>query len=83
MKGNTGALKTWKAEPPSPHDLRRTLRTRLSALGVSKEDRDAILNHTPTDVGTKHYDLYDRAKEKRQALTLWNDALVELLGRSR
>lgn len=59
---------TWKAESPTPHDLRRTAATRLSALGFSKEDRDAVMNHTRTDVGSKHYDLYDRAKEKRLAL---------------
>jgi integrase len=72
---------SWQIEPPTPHDLRRTLRTRLSMLGVPKEDRDAILNHTPTDVGTKHYDLYDRAREKRQALTAWDAALCEILKR--
>jgi hypothetical protein len=48
-------------------------------LGVPKEDRDAILNHTPSGVGSKHYDVYDRTKEKRQALTLWNDAIARIL----
>jgi len=38
--------KTWKADPPTPHDLRRTFATRLAELGVAKEDRDACLNHT-------------------------------------
>jgi integrase len=65
------ALTSWTADPPSPHDLRRTVATRLSALGVSKEDRDACFNHTPTDVGAKHYDQYERAAEKRRALELW------------
>jgi integrase len=78
-KNLEGAAASWQAEPPSPHDLRPTLRTRLSMLGVPKEDRDAILNHTPSDVGSKHYDVYDRAKEKRQALTLWNDAIARIL----
>lgn len=62
--------KTWKAEAPTPHDLRRTAATRLSELGISKEDRDAVMNHTRSDVGSKHYDLYDRAKEKRIALNV-------------
>src|SRR5258708_27577340 len=48
------AGKSWRADPPSPHDLRRTLATRLAELGVPKEDRDAVLNHTPRDVGKKH-----------------------------
>jgi integrase len=71
--------KAWKADPPTPHDLRRTLRTRLSELGVPKEDCDAVLNHTPRDVGSKHYDKYTRAKEKRAALNLWADALAKIL----
>jgi hypothetical protein len=56
-----------------------TIRTRLAALGVVKEDRDAILNHAPRDVGARHYDLYQRAKEKRAALDLWSDALAKIL----
>lgn len=77
---NIGA--TWRDEPPTPHDLRRTLATRLAALGVPKEDRDAVLNHTPRDVGKKHYDLYDREKEKRIALDRWAQSLVAILDNS-
>ena len=73
------AVTTWAADPPSPHDLRRTVATRLSALGISKEDRDACFNHTPTDVGSKHYDQYERAVEKRNALDLWADSLKTIL----
>jgi integrase len=79
MNIKSGAGKTWRAEPPSPHDLRRTFATRLSGLGVSKEDRDALLNHIRSDVGSKHYDLYERAKEKRAALSKWDDALAGVL----
>jgi integrase len=73
--------KSWHADPPSPHDLRRTVATRLAELGVSKEDRDAVLNHTPQDVGKKHYDLYERQREKRRALEMWASALTALLDR--
>ena len=66
IKGDAG--KSLRENPPSPHDLRRTFATQLAALGVPKEDRDACLNHTRNDVGSKHYDLYDRADEKRAAL---------------
>jgi hypothetical protein len=45
------SARSWKTDPPTPHDLRRTLATRLAELGVAKEDRDAVLNHTPRDVG--------------------------------
>jgi integrase len=71
--------KSWKADPPTPHDLRRTFATRIAELGVAKEDRDACLNHTPTDVGSKHYDLYERAKEKRAAMTLWSETLSTII----
>jgi integrase len=73
------AVKAWRADPPSPHDLRRTFATRLSGLGVSKEDRDALLNHIRSDVGSKHYDLYERAKEKRVALNLWAETVAGVL----
>jgi integrase len=75
------AGKSWRADRPSPHDLRRTVATRLAELGVSKEDRDAVLNHTPQDVGKKHYDLYEREREKRRALDMWASALMALLER--
>ena len=70
---------SWQAELPTPHDLRRTVRTRLAALGVTREDCDAIMNHSPRDVGGRHYDLYERAKEKRAALDRWAAALSAIL----
>ena len=70
---------TWKANPPTPHDLRRTFATRLSELGVAKEDRDACLNHTAQDVGSRHYDLYQRAKEKRAAFDLFSRSMMTVL----
>ena len=73
------AKKTWQADPPSPHDLRRTFATRLSAQGTPKEDRDACLNHTRNDVGSKHYDQYERAAEKRKALGAWADQLQSII----
>jgi hypothetical protein len=48
-------------------------------LGLSKEDRDACFNHTRTDVGSKHYDQYERAAEKRKALVLWADELSAII----
>jgi integrase len=73
------AGKSWHTDPPSPHDLRRNLATRLAELGIAKEDRDAVLNHTPGDVGKKHYDLYDREREKRHALDLWAATLTTII----
>jgi len=70
---------TWKANPPTPHDLRRSCATRLAALGVAREDRLAVLNHKEGDVHAAHYDRYERAREKRAALSLWAAALVAVL----
>jgi integrase len=70
---------TWKASPPTPHDLRRTVATRLAGLGVSGEDVSAVLAHSVAGVTKAHYDRYDRAREKRQALELWGETLSAIL----
>jgi hypothetical protein len=38
-----------------------------------------VFNHTPSDVGKKHYDLYDREREKRRALERWAHALTAII----
>jgi integrase len=71
--------KSWVADVPSPHDLRRSVETRLAALRIPKEIRDRCLNHIPSDVGSKHYNRYDYADEKRSALTRWSLELSSIL----
>lgn len=57
-------------KPWTNHDIRRTVRTNLSALRVQEEVREAVLAHVrPGIKGT--YDLYDYFDEKREALELW------------
>jgi integrase len=73
------AAKSWNDDPPSPHDLRRTVATRLASLGVPEEDVAAILNHVRTSVTGRHYDQYQRAAEKRRALSAWAGSLQFLL----
>jgi len=73
------AAKSWNNDPPSPHDLRRTVATRLASLGVPEEDVAAILNHVRTSVTGRHYDQYQRAAEKRRALKLWDSQLKSIL----
>ncbi|MCH8322737.1 MAG: tyrosine-type recombinase/integrase [Proteobacteria bacterium] len=52
------------------HDIRRTVRTELSRLGVDRDTAELVIGHAPKGVhGT--YDRYDRIKERRQALELW------------
>jgi integrase len=67
------AAKTWQAEPPTPHDLRRTVNTRLARMGIPKEIRDRALNHITAlrDPESKHYNLYEFQAEKRQAFGKW------------
>jgi integrase len=71
--------KSWRKDPPSAHDLRRTCATRLSAAGVPAEDVAAILNHVRGDVTGRHYDQYRRADEKRRALDRWALILAAVL----
>lgn len=75
----SAAAKTWRADPPSPHDLRRTVETRLASLGVTQEVRDRVLNHTTAGTGAKHYNKYDYASEKREALMRWEGKLAAIL----
>jgi integrase len=79
LKGHEEPIRTWTADAPSPHDLRRTVGTRLAELRVPKEIRDRVLNHAAGDVGSKHYNLHDYADEKREALTRWSLALTAIV----
>ena len=52
----------------SPSDLRRTVETRLAALGVSPAVRAQLQSHGLEGVQARHYDRYGYLEEKRQAL---------------
>jgi integrase len=52
------------------HDIRRTMRTGLSALPVSDMVRELVIGHTRAGLH-KVYDQYAYLDEKRQALELW------------
>jgi len=73
------ARDTWAADPPSPHDLRRTCETRFASIGIAEEIRDRILNHAPQGVGAKHYNKHDYINEKRAALGRWESLLGTIL----
>lgn len=62
------------------HDIRRTVRTRLSELDVMDEVAEAVIGHVPTAL-VRTYNQSDRLKVKRDALTRWEGALVALTGR--
>jgi integrase len=62
------------------HDLRRTFRTQLSAMGniLTHEVKEALLAHTKKGIhGT--YDKYQYLDEKRAALPLWAQRLRTIL----
>jgi integrase len=57
------------------HDLRRTVRSGLSALRVPQNVAEAVLAHVPPGiVGT--YDTHEYFDEKREALELWAKRLA-------
>lgn len=58
-------------------DIRRTCKTLMGELGISKELRDRLQNHALNDVSSKHYDRYEYLPEKRRALEAWERKLNE------
>lgn len=62
----------------TPHDLRRTVRSRLSSLGVDAIVSRKVLNHT-LDGMDRIYDRHEYVDEKRDALQLWADELRRIL----
>lgn len=62
--------------PFVPRDIRRTAKTLMGEIGISKEIRDKLQNHSLQDVSSKHYDRYDYMKEKREAIEIWEQSLL-------
>ncbi|MEZ8374050.1 tyrosine-type recombinase/integrase [Vibrio cyclitrophicus] len=62
-------------KPFTPRDLRRTCKTLMGEIGISKSLRDRLQNHALNDVSSKHYDRYEYLPEKRIALESWQQKL--------
>ncbi len=60
------------------HDIRRTVRSNLSALRVPEEVREAVLAHARPGIKGV-YDLYSYLDEKREALELWAGRLRNIV----
>lgn len=73
---NEATIATWVN-----HDLRRTVRTRLSELDVLDEVAEAVIGHMPTKLN-RIYNHSDRVRVKLEALTRWQGALRTILGKS-
>jgi integrase len=68
-------------EPPpawTNHDIRRTVRTKLSALRIPEEVREAVLAHARPGI-KGHYDHHQYLDEKRDALTQWAAKLRDIV----
>lgn len=63
----------------SPHDLRRTLRTRLAELGVSDIVAERVLGHKLQGL-LAVYNQHSYDTEKRQALIKWEVRLQQIVG---
>ncbi|HKN31186.1 MAG TPA: tyrosine-type recombinase/integrase [Roseiarcus sp.] len=60
------------------HDLRRTMRTRLSGLPVPDNVAERIIAHAPPGLH-KVYDQHGYRDEKRRGLELWAGALLSIV----
>jgi integrase len=60
------------------HDIRRTVRTNLSALRIPEEVREAVLAHVRPGI-KGNYDFYQYLDEKREALELWAGRLRDIV----
>ena len=75
-RGDDPALVT--LPPFVNHDIRRTVRSRLSRLKVTEEAREAVLAHARPGIKGV-YDLHDYLDEKREALELWSNRLRSIV----
>jgi integrase len=67
------------SEAFTPHDLRRTLRTRLEELGIKDIIAERVLGHKLQGL-LAVYNQYPYDTEKRQALWQWENMLREIIG---
>jgi integrase len=60
------------------HDIRRTVRTGLSALRIASEVSERVIGHVPTGL-VRVYDRHDYLDEKREALQVWTAHLTRIV----
>ena len=63
-----------------PHDLRRTVSTMMTSMGIPLLTVSKILNHAKGGVTDKHYDHYAYDKEKKEALIKWGKKVAKICG---
>jgi integrase len=70
----------FKIDHFTPHDLRRSAASMMTASGVQRLTVSKILNHVETGI-TSVYDRHSYDKQKREALSSWGLLLETILGR--
>ena len=60
------------------HDIRRTVRTGLSRLGVRPDVAERVIGHSVGGKLGETYDLYSYRKEKLEALELWEAHVLKV-----
>jgi integrase len=65
-------------EPWVTHDIRRTVRTRLSQLKIEERVAEKVLGHEKKGI-TKVYDRWEFLDERRQALAAWAHKLRNII----
>jgi integrase len=71
-------LLTFPDPRPTPHDLRRTVRTGLARLKVSREVAERCLNHALPEIEAI-YNQADYLDERREALAKWGAHVAGLV----
>lgn len=65
------------------HDLRRTMNTRLAAMGIDREMRKRILNHKSSgdgnDINEAVYNWHKYESETREILNAWGNKLIAII----
>jgi len=61
-----------------PHDLRRTVASQITAMGIPRLTVSKILNHVESGV-TAVYDRHSYDKEKQEALNKWSKRLEKIV----
>jgi integrase len=60
------------------HDIRRTVRTRLSALRIPEQTAELVIGHAKKGMA-RIYDQHQYLDEVREALELWNAKLESIV----
>jgi integrase len=76
--GRVRGIDRRKIENWSPHDLRRTMRTRLSALRVPEPIAELVIGHAKKGLA-RVYDQHTYVDEMREALEAWNAKLETII----